>query len=186
MTIMAIMSILPPSHQLELSKPSRASESPCRFVSDTAYETATPGAEGVFQRLPMTSKWECCAICRRNPRCFVGNFVADKKGNHGKLGNWNITGDCYFRGQVDTTKPTAKPNVTACVVRQRGEPVRPAPPGALNVLYIVSDDMRPELPVYGQHHVITPHFDQFAASATTFDRAYCQQSICSPSSVCEK
>ena len=43
--------------------------------------------------------------------------------------------------------------------------------------------MRPDLPCYGQSQVLAPNFDRFAASATAvvFDRAYCQQSICSPS-----
>eukprot|EP00035_Acanthoeca_spectabilis_P029845 m.6657 g.6657 ORF g.6657 m.6657 type:complete len:652 (+) comp3870_c0_seq1:1-1956(+) len=161
--------------------PSTPPNSPCNFVPGTAFETAVPGGEGVILKMPMTSQWECCAVCRREPRCFVGNYVADTKGNHGKPSDWNITGVCYMRGRVDTTKPTAKPNVTACLVEQRPPPMQPTPKGALNVLYVVSDDMRPELPPYGQHHVIAPNFERFAASATTFDRAYCQQSICSPS-----
>ena len=122
--VVIIIVMLPPSHQLQPDAPLTVSESPCTFVPDTAYATPTPGAEGVFLRLPMTSKWECCSICRRNPLCFVGNFVADKNGNHGKRSNWNITGDCFLRGQVDTTKPTHKPNVTACVVRRRAGPVK--------------------------------------------------------------
>ena len=135
--LVIIIVMLPPSHtshQLQPDAPLTwgvsesltwgVSESPCTFVPDTVYATPTPGAEGVFLRLSMTSKWECCSICRRNPLCFVGNFVADKNGNHGKRSNWNMTGDCFLRGQVDTTKPTHKPNVTACVVRRRAEPVK--------------------------------------------------------------
>ena len=121
--VVVIIVMLPPSHQLQPDAPLTVSESPCTFVPDTAYATPTPGAEGIFLRLPMTSKWECCSICRRNPRCFVGNFVAGKNGNHGKRST-GMTGDCFLRGQVDTTKPTHKPNATACVVRQRAGPVK--------------------------------------------------------------
>ena len=50
-----------------------------------------------------------------------------------------------------------------------------------NVLFIVSDDLRPELGVYGGD-AITPNLDKFAATAGTvvFNRAYVQQAICNP------
>jgi len=50
-----------------------------------------------------------------------------------------------------------------------------------NVLYIVFDDLRPDLSIYGVDFMSTPHIDALAKSSTVFDRAYCQQSVCSPS-----
>ena len=49
----------------------------------------------------------------------------------------------------------------------------------LNVLLIVSDDLRPEMGCYGGQ-AITPALDEFAASNGTvlFDRAYVQQAMC--------
>ena len=51
----------------------------------------------------------------------------------------------------------------------------------MNVLFIASDDMRPELGCYGAEHIHSPHLDRLAATGTTFTRAYCQQAVCSPS-----
>ncbi|MEO0446735.1 MAG: sulfatase [Verrucomicrobiota bacterium] len=50
-----------------------------------------------------------------------------------------------------------------------------------NVLFIMSDDLRPQLGCYGDPVVKTPHLDAFASQALRFERAYVQSAICSPS-----
>lgn len=50
-----------------------------------------------------------------------------------------------------------------------------------NVLFIAVDDLRPELGAYGSPIAITPNIDRLAAMGLLFERAYCQQAICSPS-----
>lgn len=45
--------------------------------------------------------------------------------------------------------------------------------GRMNVLFIVADDMRPELGCYGVEDVITPYIDSLAGRSTVFMNAYC-------------
>jgi iduronate 2-sulfatase len=51
----------------------------------------------------------------------------------------------------------------------------------LNVLFFAVDDLRPEVNASGSPVIKTPNLDRIAARGTTFDRAYCQQAVCSPS-----
>lgn len=50
-----------------------------------------------------------------------------------------------------------------------------------NVLMIIADDLRPELPSYGSKLIKTPNIERIAAKATKFDRAYTQYPLCNPS-----
>jgi iduronate 2-sulfatase len=50
-----------------------------------------------------------------------------------------------------------------------------------NVLLVVYDDLSARHNVYGWKQSATPVADKFAEDALVFDRAYCQQAVCSPS-----
>ena len=50
-----------------------------------------------------------------------------------------------------------------------------------NILFIAVDDLRPELGCYGKDYIKSPNIDRLARSGIVFDRAYCQQAVCSPS-----
>jgi arylsulfatase A-like enzyme len=50
-----------------------------------------------------------------------------------------------------------------------------------NVLFIISDDLRPQLGCYGETQMVTPHIDRLASQGMVFERNYCQQALCAPS-----
>ncbi len=50
-----------------------------------------------------------------------------------------------------------------------------------NVLFIMVDDLRPELGCYGSKQIKTPHMDQLAKEAVLFKNAYCNIPVCGAS-----
>lgn len=50
-----------------------------------------------------------------------------------------------------------------------------------NVLYVVYDDLRPDLSLYGNPFIHSPNMQKLADKGVVFDRAYVQIAVCSPS-----
>ena len=46
-----------------------------------------------------------------------------------------------------------------------------------NVLFIICDDLRPELGCYGQKQIKSPNIDHWAAQSVLFNRAYCNIAV---------
>ena len=70
----------------------------------------------------------------------------------------------YKRMPPDNFTPSSKPAKTA-----------------KNVLYVLVDDLRPELTPYGQSYAHIPNFGKLAGGGTVFQNAYCNIAVCSPS-----
>ena len=83
----------------------------------------------------------------------------------------------FLRAAAAGTAAFAVPSMLAKRATAKGsEPVsRP------NVLFVAFDDLRPQMGCYGDLVVKTPNLDRIAERGVLFERAYCQQSLCSPS-----
>ncbi|MFW5682881.1 MAG: sulfatase, partial [Phycisphaeraceae bacterium] len=73
----------------------------------------------------------------------------------------------------------AAPLLLSPLTDAAAEPTAPESPP--NVLMIIVDDLRPELPAYGVDRVHSPNLDRLAGQSVVFERAYCQTPICGPS-----
>lgn len=51
----------------------------------------------------------------------------------------------------------------------------------MNVLFLISDDMRTELNAYGSRMAVTPNLDDLSKKGVRFERAYCQYPLSGPS-----
>lgn len=54
-------------------------------------------------------------------------------------------------------------------------------PHQTNLLFIIFDDLRVELSIFGKYGIISPNFERLAARSVVFDHAYAQISVCNPS-----
>ena len=127
---------------------------------------------------------DCCSACASKPGCNGWTFRSAV--DHSNL-------NCFFKSWV--TPDHAPPVPSACGHGQESgamppppppAPVPPTPPAPLppppkngfkNVLFIIVDDLRPEIKAYGHDYMHTPNLDALAASATMFQRAYVQYSV---------
>jgi hypothetical protein len=111
---------------------------------------------------------------------------------HGSEGQFDGSCVCYAKPAAaarDMAANDAEEQVERkeqkATTEKRGDEVVDAAPLPLaskkNVLYLVFDDLRPDLSFYGETHMSTPHLQKLADSGTVFERAYCQQTVCSPS-----
>ena len=77
----------------------------------------------------------------------------------------------------------ARPIIFAAVIAQLIQIVLSIPEKskATNILFIMYDDLRPELSPYGMDYMITPNFQRLAQRSVIFDNAYCQIAVCNPS-----
>ncbi|MEN9358621.1 MAG: hypothetical protein RL095_156 [Verrucomicrobiota bacterium] len=75
--------------------------------------------------------------------------------------------------------------VSAAAAEADSSPLPPSPPvkEKMNVLFIIVDDLRPDLACYGLDSVKSPNIDKLASQGVLFRNAYCQQAVCAPSRI---
>jgi hypothetical protein len=128
----------------------------------------------------------CAALCEKNKDCTLWTY--HKEGCSYDKESCSVKGGCCWLKSVEVAGKSPTVNNCTCTGYTRLPkttyvPPSKAPKGSKNILYLLVDDMRPELEVYGQdpkfHH--SPNIMKLAQSGTVFDNAYCQISVCSPS-----
>ena len=108
----------------------------------------------------------CCKYCTENPLCFA--FTLNIKSH-----------DCFLHPFGNNSFTPGE--CTSAIVRTPA-PIPPAPKGAKNVLFLIADDLRPQLnKAYGKAFMHTPNIDAFTETALVFDWAYTNMAICSAS-----
>ena len=139
----------------------------------------------------------CCAACDetkgclgwtldfRETRCFLKDKVYPPRATNG-----SISASQKHAPKPGPPRPPPPPKPPApvgpdpdppAVHPVPGDKPVPAPAGAKNVLFLIADDMRPQLGCYGHSFMHTPHIDGLASTGTLFNRAYVQYSFCAPS-----
>ena len=91
------------------------------------------------------------------------------------------THGCHLKGSVAyLVKCAGAENCHACAIVRPPAPPAPAPKGAKNILFMVSDDFRPSSRAYGVAQSNTPHLDRLAATGILFTHGHVQFSYCAP------
>jgi hypothetical protein len=155
---------------------------------------------------------DCAFQCSAIADCVAFNFepplCADKLCQ-------SPSGCCWLLQTADSLNTTSSSCGGSMIMRPAPESVPPIPPSpsppasAKNILYLLADDMRPDVsphhPLFpcvpshrepqsvsvhprmsqvvpfGASWMVTPNLQSLAASGTVFNNAYCQISVCSPS-----
>ncbi len=86
----------------------------------------------------------------------------------------NLTRRDFLKTAAGTAAMIGLPGLGSCIKDKRSK---------MNVLFIAVDDLRPQLGCYSQKQMISPNIDKLASEGLIFERAYCQQAICSPSRI---
>ena len=133
-------------------------------------ETSSAFVGHGYMNTTVESPADCCALCEQEAQCTAWNWKADAL--------------CFrYSGAVPALRHATQRSLTGTRAPPPPPPAPPppAPKGAMNVLMIAIDDMRPELAPYGAAHMHTPNMQKLADRSLLFTRAYVQVAVCMPS-----
>eukprot|EP00729_Bicosta_minor_P020661 gene20661-7583_t len=133
---------------------------------------------------------DCAAACVANASCALYTYVTSES-TRCKLQD----GCCWLKShEVSGTAPTVwDPHACSAYVRvpqgdfppeiaqPAGNPTKTGIGNKKNVLYVIRLQNFPARNAYGQNFTHNPAITKLAATGITFDNAYCQISVCSPS-----
>ena len=157
-------------------------EAACNFTIGLAYPASHMSSASIMGKFAGDAD-ACCGHCTSLASCAA--FTWRKNGGESKDCIVHPTGAALgaavMKGAAFASGVVRPQSIPAPVPPPPPQPIKPAPKGAKNVLFLISDDLRPEmLEAYGQKQMITPHFDKLAKESLVLNRAYCQQAICGP------
>ena len=152
---------------------------------DVCVQGVGVGFGGSNTLVEASSATECQRTCVEQQECV--HFTWHPAGcTYGAASCSLAQGCCHLRtAVVDETSPVVNQCACSAYVRVPGtqQPVAQPPPAAApNLLYLIVDDLRPELEVYNlssKHY--TPYTTALANRGVTFMNAHAQISICAPS-----
>ena len=132
-------------------------------------------AKDDLARSSAASPAACCWFCAKTPGCVAWTL---------NLQDTVEATACRAKGAAalqNSSRVLCEGCVFGFLHIAPAPPPPPRPANLRNILFIVVDDLRPQMNVYGQSETVTPHLDAFALGALVFDRAYCQQARAYPS-----
>ena len=84
----------------------------------------------------------------------------------------------YRLNRRDFIRMSAAAGITAMLPGCRTAPAQKKRP---NILFVIVDDLRPELGCFGNTEIKTPNFDRLGGEGVAFTRTHCQAAACAPS-----
>ena len=143
-----------------------------------------PGGDLSPEPVAAASAEACRSLCTANTSCSLFSWHA--AGCQYYSETCSLPGGCCWLKSVEAEGRSPQVNKCSCsgyvrLPKSNFVPSGSPGPEAKNVLYVLVDDLRPELAAYNQSLGHSPHIKSLASTGVTFDRAYCQISVCSPS-----